>query len=210
VYLLLFATVFTALFSEASEEYYGTYFRSVRSLFDIMVRSYKYVDLGSKDSMHSMLLMLYAFIGNIFIINYLIATLMMTFRASMLHGRFAFKAYLNQYVNYVDAVLKDEQGLHLIVLTPPPLNILTACLPLLYCFPKVQYRAADAISKLLFWLQNLVIIISFFLYELLWLSLKAYLKMFGDLAGSNRRRRALQKCFVWGWTGPFILFYYSC
>jgi len=74
-FFMLMATTFTIRFAEVDPEYYGSMTLSFRSLFDLMVTSYVYRDLGSFNRAHSLLLIVHTFITNVFLLNYLIALL---------------------------------------------------------------------------------------------------------------------------------------
>jgi hypothetical protein len=96
-------------------------------------------------------------------------------------GEFAYKMYVNEYLNYIDTILQDKTGFNIIALTPPPANVLVSILPLFSCSKELLRKQTENFSRFIFWIENIMVIATFFLYELLILAPKAYFKMLADL-----------------------------
>jgi hypothetical protein len=97
----------------------------------------------------------------------LIADITSIYKEMIEKGEFAYKSYVNDYLNYIDTV--------------PPANVLVSILPLFTCSKKLLRKQAENLSRFIFWIENIVVIATFFFYELLILAPKAYFKMFADL-----------------------------
>ena len=89
--MTLASTVFATLFLKPGPEYYGSVPLAFRSLFDLMVAEFEYVDFGSFNTSHSVLLMLHTLIANIFLINFLVAIIQTVYEFMIEGGEFSYK-----------------------------------------------------------------------------------------------------------------------
>jgi hypothetical protein len=133
-YWVIMATIFTILFQEYLPSTYGSFFLTMRSLFDIAVGDYNYYYLGPMNNTHDVFLMFHAWMTNVFLLNYLIALLTMVYYVMLEGGEYSYKALKYKFYEKFKNVLKDETGIREMFINPPPFNIISFfILPFLFC-----------------------------------------------------------------------------
>ena len=70
---------------------------SFRSLFDMMVGNYVYVDLGNFEKGYSIMVIIYLIITNVFLLNYMVAVIDAIFEYMLDVGEFKAKRYKFYY-----------------------------------------------------------------------------------------------------------------
>ena len=72
--IIISATAFTTRFSQVSE-HFESIWSSMRYLFDCMVSNYEFEDFGIFQRSFSVFLMIFLFVTNIFMLNFLVAAI---------------------------------------------------------------------------------------------------------------------------------------
>ena len=177
------SSVFTTLYQDYDEDKYKNLRTSFRTLFDTALAVYDYDGLGSRSLSHSILLILVAFMTNILLLNFIIAILSTTYENMKESGIFRYKTNLFKYCRkYLIAFKSDYQGL---VLQPAPISYLALLLvPFAFCSNskikpvdhshgpapeiyenKLMRKAGEFFSIIMYWLENSLFIMLFFLFE---------------------------------------------
>lgn len=107
----------------------------------------------------------WVFFGNVFLLNYLVAILTIVYEQMKVVGDFHYKCNRYQFIERYAIAMLDEHGYSELVIHPPPLNIFTVLL--IPCIVKkdLMKKASVLFSKFIFWLENIVYIIAFIIYE---------------------------------------------
>ena len=109
---------------------------------------------------------MHVYFANILLMNFLIAILAFTYEKMQEISVFKYKVNLYMYSERYLIAFGDENYSELLV-HPPPVSLITALfLPLMTVKPWVPHLN-KSISYLVYWLENFVAVIFFFLYEVL-------------------------------------------
>lgn len=177
-FLIIMSSVFTTLYQDYNEEKYGNLSTSFRTLFDTALAVYDYDGMGSRDLSHSILLIFVAFLTNILLMNFIIAILSTTYENMKESGIFKYKSNLFKYCEkYLIAIKSDYKEL---VLQPAPLAYLWLILVPFTPSVNMTKKVGKKFSYVMYWLENIVFITIFILFELL-ISPLMYLKMFYNI-----------------------------
>jgi len=152
---------------------------------------------------------LFALTSNVFVVTYLIAMLMTIYKEMLHEGEFAYKYYVNDYVSSIEWVMKDESGLYLMLINPPPLNLFTIFLVFFANKKRKLKKAAKFMSSLIFWVENVFLIFFFFLFQLFVLGPKVYLKMMSDIGKIQKKGGYWKNLALWISAGGFITLWFS-
>ena len=147
--------------------HYSSLLLSIRTLYDAMLGNYSYSGMGTYNTLHSILLMIHIFISNIFLLNYLIAILSTVYTVMLEKGDFAFKSNKYQFIERYSIAMLDKWGYHELVIHPPPINFFTIFLIPTMFQKSLMKRASEVFSRFMFWMENIVFIFFFILYEFL-------------------------------------------
>ena len=163
-YLLLMATVFTTLFQGPAQDEYGSLSISLRTLFDVLLANYDDVTLSSRGDLHTYLRMFHLVIANIFLLNYLIAILSSAYEYMNEVGEFDYKANKYQFSEKYQSVLACKKGFGELCAIPAPFNMFNIFILPFTLVPDSFLGYAEIYSKLMFWLDNIVLCALFFAY----------------------------------------------
>lgn len=179
---------------------------SLKSLFDIMLANYEPETLETANTSHSYCLMGHLILSNIFLLNYLIAILSTVYDLMREGGDYAYKANRYEYIDKYQQALESKYGYDELVVTPTPLNALTAILAVVVGKKNTMKRAAEIYSKyVMFWLiENSFFIFFFFLYELFLVPV-IYIKMMYHIGKSQNFKSFIWIFPLWICFGYFIL-----
>ena len=144
--------------------------------------------------------------GNVFLLNYLIAILSTTYETLLTSGIFMYKVNLFQYCErYITAF--EDKSYGEIILHPPPISYFsTLMLPFL-----ISKRAMVYISRffsyMMHWIENIVFILGFFWFEF-FIAPLAYVKIWVNLCfGTRGKIYLLINCIQWFFFGIPVMFY---
>lgn len=164
-YILVQASIFTTLFQDTLPANYGSMILSFRTLFDAGLAVYSYKGMESKEIVHSILLILHVFLTNVLLLNYLIAILSTTYENMQQSGIFKYKVNLYQYCErYMSAFEEGELGE--LIKHPPPMSVFSIFLLPLSFNKKLFSKASTFFSYGMYWVENIVFIFIFLLYEI--------------------------------------------
>ena len=154
----------------------------------------------------NILMVIHVFFANILLMNYLIAILSTTYENMKQTGIFKYKVNLYQYCERFIKAFSDRAYGEM-VLHPPPLSYLSALMvPFTVNSVAMKYMSMS-FSYLMYWLENLVFIGAFLLFELLLLPI-AYIKVWMNLIKNSMGvLNLITNCLVWLLIGiPTIVF----
>ena len=207
-YLILISCIFYTLYTDTNSEKFSTFLYTMRYLFSAMLGDFNYDGMGSREQSYSILLVIHLFFSCILLLNYLIAILATVYEIMKDYGDFNFRSSVFQYTEKYTIPLKDKKYTEL-AYNPAPLPIFTMFLvPFLPC-PKLFKQLSWCFSLTIFWGINIVLIIAFWIYELILVPF-CYFKVFFNILSSPVS--ALKKAYamlMWLIFGLFILFYFS-
>ena len=146
----------------------------------------------------------HVFFSNILLMNYLIAILSTTYENMKETGIFRYKVNLYQYCERYMIAFSDK-AYGEIVLHAPPLSYLSILMvPFLFC-EKAIFYVAKSFSYIMFWTENLVFLIAYFLFEILILPL-TYLKVWYNIFRTSMGvLKLILNCIVWAIIGIFMM-----
>lgn len=203
--MFLASSVFTTLFSGPAPEFYGSMSTSMRTMFDYMLANYNHIDMSRSDTSHSLLLIVHLIISNIFLLNFLVAILSSVYSIMKIVGEFDFKANMYSYIEKFQTAHLDTKGLDEFVVHPCPINLLTiGLLPF-----HLREKASKTVnfSKLMFWLENVIMMVLFLVYLIVLMPV-IYFKMIYHLFKATRFRSFLWVSVIWILLGFFVLLFY--
>ena len=165
--LALFASIFYTLFAFQDTSRFGSFLFTARADFDGLVGAYQIVDYTYNNYLYTSMYSLFLLLSNVIILNYLVAIISLKYEQSIPKGKFAFLCFKYQYIEKYSQPLKDKWGYQELLIHPFPLNILW--IPVLFFIFNKQLMAKVSYlySKLIFWVENVIIIFIFLLYELI-------------------------------------------
>jgi hypothetical protein len=204
-YMIIMSTVFTMLFQVPDPGRFGSLTLTLRTLFDALIGSYKYLDDAPNFKMSfTLLMMVHVCVSNVFLLNYLIAILSTVFMIMTEYGEFEYRCNKYNYIEKYSIPMMDKDGYRELVNHPPPLNFLT--FPILFgSFSRNCMRGTGAsFSRLIFWMENVPFIFWFCAYEAFMLPLAYFRQLINFIAKSNLRNFFYLIPF-WIIFGPVIL-----
>lgn len=183
-FLLIMSSIFTTLYQDTNPVKYGGLGITVTTLFDATIGNYDFSGMAGRDISHSILLIFHVFSTNILLMNYLIAILSTTYENMKQSGVFRYKVNLYSYCErYIKAFQDKAYGE--IIIHPPPLSVFTALLLPLLISQKVMEKFTYSFSICLYWIENVVFIISFFFLEIA-MSPFAYVKTWSNILRNSK------------------------
>ena len=136
--------------------------------------------MGDRELLHSILMAFHVFFSNILLMNYLIAILSTTYENMKETGIFKYKVNLYQYCERYMISFNDRSYGEL-VLHAPPLSYMTIILfPFLFS-EKAMMKISKWFSYLMFWIENVVLLMMFLSIEIAFLMLPAYIKIWYNI-----------------------------
>lgn len=131
-----------------------------------MLGQYDYDDVDEAFIMsYSVSMMIHVFIGNVFLLNYLVAILSTVYEYMMDEGEFEYKKMRYNFIEKYSVPMMNSWGYYELVIHPPPLNIFTFALLPFLIKGSFMRRGAECFSKFMFWAENFFYIIFFTFYE---------------------------------------------
>lgn len=158
---------------------------------------------------NSILTMIHVFLGNIFLLNYLVAILSTVYEIMKDQGEFSYKSNKYQFIEKYSIAMLDPNGYSELVIHPPPINVFV--LFILPCIFRKSWmkKGAECFSKFIFWLENVAYIFSFLIYEFM-LCPVIYLKIFLNIIILAGWLKVIPLLFFWMFVGPFVLLFAIC
>ena len=98
----------------------------------------------------------------------------------------------------------DPNGYAELVIHPPPMNFFTILLMPFIIKKSFMKKGSKCFSKFIFWLENIVYIMSFLFYEI-FLSPLVYFKIFLSIFFMSGILKFIPFSLLWLVTGPFIV-----
>ena len=182
--LLFFAGIWYTLYAWQDQDRFGTFLFTTRTNFDGMTGNYSIVTYDYNQLFYMIAYSLFIFMSNVVILNYLVAIISLEYTQNIPKGKFAFLCFKYQYIEKYSLPLMDKWGYQELIIHPFPLNILWIPV-LLFLFKKnLMIKVSLIYSQVIFWVENIVIITIFLLYEFL-LVFSLYIKTFTRLSKSN-------------------------
>ena len=214
-FILIMSSIFATLYQDNFPEKYGGLAKTVTTLFNGVVAQYWYDDEEMKGRVisHSMLTIFHVFFTNIILMNYLIAILSSTYSKMKQSGIFSFKVNLYQYCERFLTAFKDRDYGELLM-HPPPLSFICGILVLFVWSRPAMSKLSKWISYMMFWVENVVYVLCFFLFEVI-ISPFAYLKIWFNLfqivkttgSGTLGFFKSLFYTLIWAFLGPLLMIY---
>jgi Ion transport protein len=205
-FILIVSSVFTTLYQDTNPDKFGGLAKTARALFDASIGNYDYDNMGDRELSFSVLQIVFVFFGNILLMNYLIAILSTTYENMKQTGIFKYKVNLYQYCERFMIAFNDQSYGEL-VLHPPPVSYLsTAMLPFIWSATVMRY-VTMGFSYLMHWIENLLFIGGFIMFEGAIAPL-AYVKIWINIiANSMSLLKTILNCLAWVVMGlPMIVF----
>ena len=178
----------------------------MRTLFDATIGQYDYTGMEGRVLSYSILLISHVFFANIILMNYLIAILSTTYENMKQSGIFRYKVNLYQYCErFMTAFSEPSYGE--IVLHPPPLSYLSLLMAPFLVSKKAMSYMSKAFSYLMFWIENLLFIFGFLVFEVC-ISPIAYIKVWVNLIKNSMGvLNTIVNCSVWLLIGIFVMLF---
>lgn len=214
-FILIMSSIFATLYQDTNPDKYGGLAKTVTTLFNGVVAQYSYEDeeMSGRVISHSLLTVFHVFFTNIILMNYLIAILSSTYGKMRESGVFSFKVNLYQYCERFLTAFKDRAYGEL-VMHPPPLSFGVGLLLPFIMSRDVMTRFSKYMSYFFYWLENIVYMLAFFIFELL-ISPFVYVKIWLNLSNlfyiHNFESNGSGKCqsflylVLWSIAGFFIM-----
>lgn len=120
--------------------------------------------MGKFNLSHSIVYMVTVFVGNIFLLNYMIALINTVYTTMIDNGDFYAIRFSYQFVSKYIKALGEKNGYEKLILFPPPLNLF--CIPLIIFSPNpaAVKKISDVMTTIFFWAENIGYIIVFMIY----------------------------------------------
>ena len=162
-YTILIASILFTLYKDNDSSKYGTFFLSARTTFDISLWNYDY-NISDRETSYSIIVVVHLFISGIFLVNYLIAILATVYEETKSTGDFYYKANIIFYCEKYTIPLKDRVYGEL-VFNPAPVSLIAIFLLPFLCCKWLMVKSASLVGIIIFWCQNLVILIFFIIFH---------------------------------------------
>lgn len=177
LWLFIMSIIFTTLFQGTEGLLYEDVWSSFKILWNAMLGTY--LNQGINIELywiHVAFTHFYVYMSNILLLNYLIAIMSTTYESLLESGSFMFKVNLYNYCErYLIAFRNDAYGE--LAIHTAPINILTVLVQIaaLLLPEKFMRMFCKYFSFGMYWLENIIFIICFIVFELL-LVLPVYIK----------------------------------
>jgi hypothetical protein len=205
-FILIVSSIFTTLYQDVNPDKFGGLAKTARNLFDASIGNYGYDDMGDRELSFSILQIIFVFFGNILLMNYLIAILSTTYENMKQTGIFKYKVNLYQYCERFMIAFEDKAYGEMVLHPPPVSYASTILLPFVFSSFLMRYISL-AFSYMMHWLENIVFVFSFTLFEVS-LAPVAYVKVwFNLLLNSMGLLKTIVNCLAWTVLGlPMTVF----
>ena len=205
-FILIVASVFTTLYQDTNPDKYGGLGITARYLFDAAIGQFDFEGMAGRELSFSILQIIYVFLGNILLMNYLIAILSTTYDNMKQTGIFKYKVNLYQYCERFIIAFEDKHYGEM-VLHPPPISyISTIMVPFVFSSFLMRY-VTMAFSYFMHWVENSFLIFGFLFFEAILLPL-AFLKVwFNTVMNAVGLLRMIINSVVWCVLGLPVMFF---
>ena len=167
-YMLMMVPVFGILFQEENINYISP-MQTLLTLWDVMITGggvfFDSTNPYAKEN--DWLTIFHLTMGNIFMLNYLIAILATIYEVMLEKGDFAYKSNKYMYIERFYIPMQDMWGYTELVVHPPPMNYISGLLLFAVFSPGGMKRTSEVISKVIFWIENLYYVAVMFVNELI-------------------------------------------
>ena len=196
------------MFGDIDYGSWGTLPYAVRTLFDAMLGNYLQLTYSRRDLEYKIIFTLFMLVSHIFLLNFLIAILSLTYVEMSERGKFEFLRNRYQYIEKFMTPLKNENGYQELIIQPSPVNMLS--FPILILLPKKELfkKASFYYSIMIFWFENVIFII-FFFFKMLFSVPRIYFLTVSRLLQVPKNTVAIKYIFVWIFIGIFCLCYFA-
>ena len=141
---------------------------SFRSLFDMMVGNYVYVDLGNFEKGYSIMVIIYLMITNVFLLNYMVAVIDAIFEYMLDVGEFKAKRYKFYYYTSKKQIFDlSPDDLDNMVIHPPPYNIFGMIIFFVLPFKTLRKTLSVWVESVVFWIDNIILTVALIFVEIL-------------------------------------------
>jgi hypothetical protein len=179
------SSIFTTLYQNSYPDLFGNLAITARFLYDATIGSYAYDGIdGDRALSFSILLTFHTFMGNVFLLNYLIAILSTTYETLLTSGIFMYKVNLYQYCERYIIAFEDKSYGEIIV-HPPPISYLSTLMLPFVLSKCAMVHISKFFSYMMHWLENLVFILGFYWFEF-FIAPLAYVKIWINLCFGTR------------------------
>ena len=208
LYILVVAWIFTTLYQDVCPDKYGSIITSYRILYDAGIGTYDYSWMDARVLDHSALFMIHTVFMNILLLNYLVAILSTTYENMQQSGIFKYKINLYNYCESYMCAFKEE-GYGEFITHPPPISGLWVILVPFVLYKKSLIKMAKILSYSIFWGENLIFMLFFFIYEIAIIPI-VFIKVFLNIIRwSEAFFIKLKFCAYWALSGIFLLIYFT-
>ena len=135
LYIIGMSLMYTTLFQDINKGVYGTLTNTVVALFDDVNASYSYSGFKDWELGHMALLIIHVYMGNIVMLNYLIAILSKSYVDMLEAGTFLYKVNLYMYCERYIVAMENPAYAEL-VKHPAPICLLNLPLALMSLVPR--------------------------------------------------------------------------
>ncbi len=208
-FLLLSSAIFQTLFRDAlteDAEVYSGILSSLRAVVDYFTGEYDEKDMGNFDLSHSIVYMVTVLVGNIFLLNYMVAIINTVYNSMIDNGDFYAIRFSYQFVSKYIKALSEKNGYEKLILFPPPLNLF--CIPLIVFSPKptAVKKISDILTTIFFWAENIGFIFVFMGY-LFAIDMVLYFKIILEIYQVDGFTNKMFYWLIWIPFGFFYLFF---
>ena len=174
----------------------------MRALIDYFLANFSVKDLGTYTATHDIMYIIHVTISNIFLLNFLVAILQTVFDIMIKDGDFYTINYQYIFITKYMKAMDEENGYDKLILYPPPLNFLLTPLILLSPWRPAVKKVSYIISYLTFWIENILLVICFFLYMMThdpMIIVKIYFQIFTKIDGIFTKFKYIITWALFGW-----------
>lgn len=175
--------------------------------FDATLGGYAYTGSGKAEYFYTVVIIFHIFILNILLLNYMIAILSTTYAGMLELGAFMYKCSLYEYCErYMIAYIDKHYGE--LVLHAPPVNVATIILlPFVPFCPTLMPRLSRYFSLMNFWLENLIGVLFFIIFELILIPIVFLKTNFNIMYSTHGLFTTVFNLLKWLIFGMFYLFF---
>jgi hypothetical protein len=142
-------------------------------------------------------------------LNFLVAILSATYENMKSSGVFKYKVNLYKYCEkYMIAFANPAYGQ--LILLSPPFSLFSSILLIFVFFEPILAMVSKWLAYWIFWVENLVMISVFSLYEFLLVPIVYFKTHYNIITCSNGLFKTIFKCFVWMLSGIIFNFFLAC
>ena len=196
-YLIFSTQLFSTLFQDINEDF-SSLFGSFQVVYNGIIGAYSYGGSGDKELLYSAITVLHLFFLFILLLNFMIAILSTTYGSMLESGSFKYKCSLYEYCERYMIAFEEENFGELVV-HAPPLNILCLVMVPFSIIPasNVMSKVSHMYSLFIFWMENIIFVFAFFLFELMLVPLLYLVCMFNIIYSTNGMFTTVYNIIKW-------------